>query len=255
MKKSDGSVVTQLAEKEKMFIEMASNGASPKEIMEKLGLASSSLYLKYKKYGVYTKPRILELIKQGKLNEEIVAEGKWTIEAIRQLRDTTKNAKQKEDSKYRQLLAEGVSEEEITAILGYTNVKSIKNRKYRVKALNNEEIVELFLQGYTDEQITRMAKLDEIGIITRIREKSATKIEELKQIKAKKEEQRERQKQAKRQRDRQRRKKKSEERKVLREQKKENLNQKFRKLLAMRNSNRRNSYSNGISRHKNSICK
>ena len=192
------------------------------------------LYLKYKKYGIYTKPQILELIKQGKLNEEIVEEGKWTIEAVRKLRDTTKNAKQKEDSKYRKLLAQGVPVEEITAILGYTNVKSIKNRKSRVKALGNEEIIKLFMQGYTDEQITRMAKLDEIGIITKIREKSTAKIEEI-------EKKKEKQKEVKRKRDKERKTRKSEERRKEKQLEKENLDQKFRKLLAMRNSNRRNS--------------
>lgn len=157
-------------EKSKKIIERAMNGENTTLIAKDLEVSKGFVFSTMKENGIMTRRKVVSLIKEGYSNEEIQEKSKWNIGAINNLRYELANKKEKDEDEFRILLAKGVGYDEIARRLGYTSKNSIETKRSRLNVLNREEIIELFDANLDDTEIAARAKIEDVKVITEIRE-------------------------------------------------------------------------------------
>ena len=98
--KTDGKF--KLTEKAKNAMLQAMNGIDPKQIAKTLGMSKSGVFAVMQREGIMTKTQIIGLIEIGKSNEDIHAEGKWTIEAIENVRKELREKQERKEAAKRE---------------------------------------------------------------------------------------------------------------------------------------------------------
>lgn len=194
----------KLTEKGTEAIIQAMKGKDPKQIAKELGMSKSGVFSAMQREGIMTKTQVIELIKVGKNNDEIHTEGKWTIDAIENVRkeliekqEKRKAARRASDRKrkekmkaerrpgieekqrirrqreqdFREALALGLSTVEIATQFGFKDISTVRVKKSKEGLLGRKEIIAL-LPNKSNEEIAARARIENIGIIAKIREDS-----------------------------------------------------------------------------------
>lgn len=200
-------------EKGKEAIIQVMNGKNPKQIAKELGMSKSGVFSAMQKEGIMTKSQVVSLIEAGKNNDEIHAEGRWTIEAIENTREElmekqekrkadrrARDRKRKERMKaerqpgieakqkirkqreqdFREALALGLPTEEIAIQFGFKDISTVRVKKSKERLLGRKEIRSL-LEDHTDTEIAMMARIENVDIIARIRQEEQNRQERLTQ--------------------------------------------------------------------------
>lgn len=193
----------ELTEKGTEAIIQAMNGKDPKQIAKELGMSKSGVFSAMQREGIMTKTQVIELIKVGKNNYEIHIEGRWTIEAIENIRkeliekqekrkarrasDRKRKEKMKEERRpgieakqkirkkreqdFREALALGLSTVEIATQFGFKDISTVRVKKSKEGLLGRKEIIAL-LPNKSNEEIAAIARIENVGIIAKIRKDS-----------------------------------------------------------------------------------
>jgi len=199
----------ELAEKGQQAMFQAMNGKEPKQIAKDLGMSKSGVFAVMQREGIMTKSQVISMIEAGKSNELIHEDGKWTIEAIestrkeliekqekrkaarkasdrkrkekmkaeRQPRIEVKQAiKRKREQSFREALALGLSTETIAMQFGFKDISTVRVKKSKEGLLGRKEIIAL-LPEKSDEEIAGIAGIENVDIITQIRQEEEVNVQ------------------------------------------------------------------------------
>lgn len=191
----------ELSEKSKEAMLQAMEGKETKEIARDLGMSKSGVFLIMQREGIMTKTQVIDLIEVGKNNNEIHTEGRWTIEAIENIRkeliekqekrkaarrasdrkrkekmkaerrpgiEAKQRIRKKREQDFREALALGLTTVEIAAQFGFKDISTVRVKKSKEGLLGRKEIIAL-LPNKSNEEIAAIARIENVSIIAKIR--------------------------------------------------------------------------------------